>query len=169
MLVYPTGCSYSRTCPDGVLSTGCSPSETDCSSVSPLWAKSPARKPAPGGGLHGLQGDNFCHHGLLHRLQRNLCSGAWSPSSPSFFADPGVYTVVSFTYFTSFSSYTVFLPFLKYVVTELLPLLLIGSALASSRSFLEMAGIGSVRHGGQLLASSDRSHLQPPWCHNLAM
>ena len=32
--------------------------------------------------LHGLQGDNLSHHGLLHRLQRNLCSGAWSNFSP---------------------------------------------------------------------------------------
>jgi len=32
--------------------------------------------------LHGLQGDNLCYHGLLHRLQGNLYSGAWSTSSP---------------------------------------------------------------------------------------
>jgi len=27
-------------------------------------------------------GDSLSHHGLLHRLQGNLCSGAWSTSSP---------------------------------------------------------------------------------------
>ncbi|KAK4807083.1 hypothetical protein QYF61_018424 [Mycteria americana] len=39
------------------------------------------------GVLHGLQGDNLLHHGLHHGLQGNLCSGAWSTSSPSFFTD----------------------------------------------------------------------------------
>ncbi|KAK4819566.1 hypothetical protein QYF61_007077 [Mycteria americana] len=39
-----------------------------------------------------------------------------------------------------------FLPLLKYVITEALPLSLIGSALAGSRSILELAGTGSVRH-----------------------
>ena len=38
------------------------------------------------------------HHGLLHRLQGNLCSGARSTSSPSFFTDLGVCRVVSLTY-----------------------------------------------------------------------
>ncbi|KAK4830119.1 hypothetical protein QYF61_008546, partial [Mycteria americana] len=37
--------------------------------------------------LHGLQGDSLPHHGLHHGLQGNLCSGAWSTSSPSFFTD----------------------------------------------------------------------------------
>ena len=32
--------------------------------------------------LHGLHGDNLCHHGLHHGLQGNLCSGTWSTSSP---------------------------------------------------------------------------------------
>ena len=31
--------------------------------------------------LHGLQGDSLPHHGLHHGLQGNLCSGAWSTSS----------------------------------------------------------------------------------------
>ena len=34
--------------------------------------------------LHGLQGHSLSHHGLFHGLQRNLCSGAWSTSSPPF-------------------------------------------------------------------------------------
>jgi len=41
-----------------------------------------------------------------------------------------------------------FLPFLKYVITEVLPPLLIGLALASNGSILELAGTGSVRHMG---------------------
>jgi len=32
--------------------------------------------------LHGLQGQSLPHHGLLHGLQGNLCSSAWSTSSP---------------------------------------------------------------------------------------
>ena len=31
--------------------------------------------------LHGLQGHSLPHYGLLHGLQGNLCSGAWSSSS----------------------------------------------------------------------------------------
>ena len=48
--------------------------------------------------LHGLQGDSLPHHGLPHGLQGNLCSGAWSTSSPSFFPDLGVCRVVPLTY-----------------------------------------------------------------------
>ncbi|KAM9590481.1 uncharacterized protein ACIBXB_005737 [Morphnus guianensis] len=105
--------------------------------------------------LHGLQGDSLPHHGLHHGLQGNLCSGAWSISSPSFFTDLGVRRVVSLT--CSHSSLR--LPFLsvpatffllKNVITEALPLSLIGSALAGGRSVLEPAGIGSVRHRGSL-------------------
>jgi len=33
--------------------------------------------------LHMLQGVSLPHHGLHHGLQGNLCSGAWSTSSPS--------------------------------------------------------------------------------------
>jgi len=47
--------------------------------------------------LHGLQGDSLLCHGLLHGLQGNLCSGAWSTSSPSFLTDLGVYRVVYLT------------------------------------------------------------------------
>lgn len=35
--------------------------------------------------LHRLQEHNLHHHGLLHGLQRNLCSGPWN-IFPSFFA-----------------------------------------------------------------------------------
>jgi len=41
--------------------------------------------------LHGLQGDNLPHHGLLHGLLRNLCSGAWSTSSSSSFSFTDLY------------------------------------------------------------------------------
>ncbi|KAM9590846.1 uncharacterized protein ACIBXB_005895 [Morphnus guianensis] len=117
--------------------------------------------------LHGLQGDSLPHHGLHHRLQGNLCSGAWSISSPSFFTDLGVRRVVSLT--CSHSSLrlpntpvpTFFL--LKNVITEALPLSLIGSALAGGGSFLEPAGMGSLEHRGsfqQLL--TEATPVTPP-------
>jgi len=48
--------------------------------------------------VHGLQADSLPHNGLHHKLQGNLCSGAWSTSSPSFFPDLGVCRVISLTY-----------------------------------------------------------------------
>jgi len=41
-----------------------------------------------------------------------------------------------------------FFPLLQYVITEVLPSSLMGSALASSWSVLELAGTGSIRHKG---------------------
>jgi len=107
--------------------------------------------------LHGLQGDYLPHHRLHHELQgKTLCSGIWSTSSPFFFTDLGVCRVVSFTsshssLSTSSSPQFFFFSLLKYVVTEVLPPLLIGLALASSGSFLELAGTGFVSYGGSFL------------------
>ena len=56
-----------------------------------------------------------------------------------------------------------FIALLKYVIPEVLPLSLIDSALASSRSVLEPAGIGSIRHRGsfwQLL--TEATPIAPP-------
>lgn len=83
------------------------------------------------------------------KLERNLCSRTWRTSSTSFFNDIGVCRVVS-SFLTLFSGYHLLLhnnPFFlfKYVVTELLLLSLMDSALASHRSVLEMADIGSIR------------------------
>jgi len=74
--------------------------------------------------LRGLQGHSLLHHGLHHKLQGNLCSSAWSTSSPFFFTDLGVNRVVALTY--SYSSVTAaapFLAFLKYVITKAKPAL----------------------------------------------
>ncbi|KAM9590921.1 uncharacterized protein ACIBXB_005956 [Morphnus guianensis] len=111
--------------------------------------------------LHGLQGDSLPHHGLHHGLQGNLCSGAWSISSPSFFTDLGVRRVVSLTCSHSSPASVSRLSqlfLLKNVITEALPLSLIGSALAGGGSVLEPAGIGSLSNTGE--ASS--SFLQKP-------
>jgi len=96
--------------------------------------------------LHGLQGHSLPHHGLHHGLQGNLCPSAWSSSSP-----PSSRTLVSAELFLShrltplscctYAIVHIFFP-------EVLPPSLMGSALASCGSVLQLAGVGSVRHGG---------------------
>jgi len=98
--------------------------------------------------LQGLQGHSLSHHGLLHGPQGNLCSGAWSTSSPSFFTNLGVCRVISLMYSHSSLLLQFFFPFLKYIITDMLPPSLMGLVLASSGSILEPAGTGSVRHRG---------------------
>lgn len=89
-------------------------------------------KPAPAWpSLHGSQhgcllqhgppraAGNKSHHGSHPGLQRNLCSGVWSTSSPSFFTDFGVCRAGSLAFFSLISLTThmqIFLPFLKYVI-----------------------------------------------------
>ena len=55
---------------------------------------------------------------------------------------------------------------LKYVITEALPALLMGSALTSSRSVLELAGTGCAQHGGNswclLLETTPAALTHPP-------
>jgi len=56
-----------------------------------------------GVGLHGLQGDNLFHHGLLHRLQGNVSSGTWSTSTHSLLTELGAFTdffSLRFSYFS---------------------------------------------------------------------
>jgi len=94
--------------------------------------------------LNRLQGDSLHHHGILHGLHENLCSGTWSTSSPSFFTALGVCRLVSLT--SSHSSLLLqlprfFFPILKYVITEVLPPSLIGLSLASIWSILEPAAL----------------------------
>ena len=77
-----------------------------------------------------------------------LASGAASP--------PPFLTMVSAVLFlTRFFPHLSFsqllcrvLPFLKYLIAEMLPASLTGSALPSGGSVLEPTGTGSVRHGG---------------------
>jgi len=67
--------------------------------------------------LHGLQWDSLPHHGLPHRLQGDLCFGAWRSSSPACFTDLGVCRVVFSHVFSplssDFSCIGVFLSFLN--------------------------------------------------------
>jgi len=98
-------------------------------------------------------GHSLPHQGLLHGLQGNLCPDAWSTSTPSFCTDLGVCRAVSLTS-SHFSlllekcTYRGFSRFLNDVIPEVLPPSLVGSALASSGSVLELAGFGSIGHGG---------------------
>ena len=111
--------------------------------------------------LHGLQEDSLPHHGLLHGLQGNLCSSAWRTSS-FFFTDLAVCRVVSITYshlFLLLQNTQIFFVLLKYLITEALPLLLMGSALASVGSFLEPAAIDPIRHREASSSSSQKPPL----------
>ena len=94
--------------------------------------------------LHGLP-----HHGLLHDLQGNLCSGVCSTSSLSFFTDLAVRRIFSslFFFLPYFCLTLAFVPFLKYAFTEAPPALLMSSACASSRAIAVLAGLGCVGHG----------------------
>jgi len=126
--------------------------------------------------LHGLQGNNLPHCGLHHELQgKALCSSVSSTSSPCFFTDLGACRVISLT--SSHSSLCTAVspqfrpptPLLKYVITETLPPSLIGLALVSSGSVLELAGTGFIRHRGsflQLLTEATAiAPLLPKPCH----
>jgi len=93
--------------------------------------------------IHGLHGDSLHHHGLLHRLQGNLCSGALNISPPSFFPDLGACSIVSLTYSHSSISVQVFV---SCVIMESLPPLLLNLALPSTGSVLELAGTGCAGH-----------------------
>jgi len=76
------------------------PSASTCSSM----GSSPGCRGrcAPPWTSMGCRSTACTHHGLLHGLQGNLCSCAWSTSSPSFFTDLGLRRVVSRTYSQSF-------------------------------------------------------------------
>jgi len=61
-----------------------------------------------------------------------------------------------------------FLPLLKYVITETLPPLLTGLALASGGSILELAGTGFIRHGGSFSQLLTEATPVAPRYQNLA-
>ncbi|XP_049649850.1 uncharacterized protein LOC126035357 [Accipiter gentilis] len=58
-----------------------------------------------------------------------------------------------------------FFPLLKYVIPEALPPSLIGSALASGGSFLELAGTGSIGHVGSFWRLLTEATQLPKPCH----
>jgi len=99
------------------------------------------------GVLHGLQGDSLPHHSLHHQLQGNLYSGAWITSSPSFSTALRVCRVCTPLSCWKMPLRTLFF-LLKYGITEELPPSLMGLALASGRSVLELVGTGFTGRRG---------------------
>ena len=118
--------------------------------------------------LHGLQGDSLPHHGLFHRLQGNVFSGAWTTSSPSFFNELGVCRVLT-PLSSCKNALTQFVFLLNYVVPEALPMLLMGLALASSGSVLEPSGIVLLDIREASSSFSQKPPLWPSYYQNLAM
>lgn len=120
--------------------------------------------------LCGLQG-TACPTTDFTTFCRQLCSVSWSTSS-TFTALVTAELLLSHYPYSSLclQLHSCFSPLLKSVIPELLPLSLMGSTLASGRSFLELAGIDSG-NGGSFLAASHRSHpgspsLPKPCCSN---
>jgi len=74
-----------------------------------------------------------CQHGLLHRLQGNVCSCTWSRPFLSFVSDLGVCRAVSPTS----SLLCSIVPFLKYLFPEAPLALLMGTAVSCSGSVAE--------------------------------
>lgn len=84
-------------------------------------------------------------------------SQTWSTSFSSFSTDLGINRVVPLPYSHSALLWlqfhlhnNLYFFLLKYVIMEMLPPFLIGPALASNTSILELPGIGSAGHGGIL-------------------
>lgn len=81
------------------------------------------------------------------------------------FTDLGVYIAVSLTYSHSSPPDAVvqcFLPLLKYVITEVLPLLLTGSDLACGGSILELPETYSTGNGGSSGIFSQKPSFESP-------
>jgi len=80
------------------------------------------------------------------------CKGVSSLVPGARAPPPSLLTLVSAELLLSYSHSSlllqVFSPLLKCVIPEELPVLLMGSALASGGSILELAGIGFIGHGG---------------------
>jgi len=144
----------------------------------PHVVTSPASKPAPEWAPHGVTasfGHPLLWCGVLHVLQVETCStvdhhglqgtacltmvfstccrgiSTPAPGAPL----PPSLTLGAAELFLSYSHSSLqlllhrwFFSLLKYVITEVLPPSPMGSALASSRSVLEPAGIGSIGHQG---------------------
>lgn len=116
-------------------------------------------------GPHGLQRHSLTHRGLHHGLQGSLCFGTWGTFSLSF-THLGTCRVVPLKYshsslLTSVGGVQVLPSLLNYVLTEVIPLSLLGSALAGSGSLLEQTGIPSSRSFPQ------QQCLQTPHYQNL--
>lgn len=149
---------------------GCKSCQQSCSSVGFLGGSQSPSPSAPARGSPLAAGDLCCwtpwaagvllpHHGLYYRLQRNICSGAWNIFCPPFSTGLDVFRVVSLTFSHSSLHLQLLLPscsappspfLFRCIIPEALPLLLMGSTLASGSSILEPAGAGSIEHRGTI-------------------
>lgn len=98
---------------------------------------------------------------LCHSLHGNLCSSPWSPPLPSFCTYLEVFRVASLTFFLTPLSLTASSLCLQYVIREVLPALLKGSALPSGGSVLDHPELALSDMGPTLGLFSRKSHL---WC-----
>ena len=102
------------------------------------------------------KGDSLPHHCLSSRaaredtLLRHLEHLLPLPSSLTLVSTE-LFLSHLLTPLSQLPCYPSFFPFLKYVITEVLPPLLVGLALARGGSILEPAGTGFIRHGGSFL------------------
>lgn len=115
--------------------------------------------------LWGLQGDNLLHHdlawwrGTLHGLQGNLCWQHLEHFPPILVHRPWCLQACISHFLIPLTAYTQwFLPFLKYVITELPPVSLMGSTLASGMSFWSRLELAQSDMGVITLMSGHRSH-----------
>lgn len=99
------------------------------------------------------------HHGFFHRLQGNLCSGAWNTSP--FCSDLCACRAVSHTFFPCSSLLWNILPFLKNVFKEVPPSSLMGPA-ASYMSCFGVSWLQPCPAWGTPGLLSQRSLLQSP-------
>jgi len=145
------------------LSTGPQVLAGACSSMgspqghSLLWAHPPAQHRVPSTGYRWISAPPWTSIGCrgtacLTMVFSTGCRGI-SVLAPGAPPSPPSLALVSAGLFLSYSltplSYCSFLfPLLNYVIPEALPPSLVGSALASSGSVLEPAGIGSIGHRG---------------------
>lgn len=115
------------------------------------WTTAPSGDPSvfQHGVLHRLQCGSVSH-GLLPMLQRNLCSSAWSTSSPYFFSDLGVYRVVALVYsHSSLSQPSVWHYFSLFSqLSAKMPPSGLWVQLCSRPGVLELPGTGCAQHQG---------------------
>ena len=147
---------------------GCSPSGADCSSMGPPWGHKSCQQTCSSvgssTGCRWISAPPWISMGCRGNLS------APAPGAPPLL--PSSLTLVSAELFLShlltplchcncYSPETSF-PFLKYVILEVLPLWLMGSALASSGSVLEPTGIDFIGHGGSFQQLLTEAMPMPP-------
>ena len=105
--------------------------------------------------------DSLSHHGLLHGCRETSGPATRAPPSPSALALGAAELLLS-CILTPLSHAAVLFPLLKYFIPEVLPLSLMGSALATGRSVLEPVALAPSEVGEASGSFSQKPPLQPP-------